>query len=478
MGNCNCKGGDEKGAEIQVSVRKAADPAPPEVNPMHLKKATIRPVSQPEIKEHDFKGPKKPASKPKSGKLFEDAEFPAADSSIGGVTGDAANPLADYLKEMMKLLVPGWVRPRQMMGKEASEYMLFASEGEPCLFKHVSPRDIQQGYLGDCWMVSSFAALAEYPDRVRSLFRQQELTADGRYDVRLYDPQSEEWKVVTIDDRLPYWKRKGKHGNLVFAKPTKENEFWPCLLEKAVAKFVESYHRLDGGWESVALECLTGKPSLCISISPDEKPHSPYSFTCGPDEASASHCTVHMRIQSYDANWSYATVDASIMTECETQLSDDWVWEKLKQWNGEGQALACNTRGNYKGILGSHAYTLLRMLDIPYTRDGQQKILRMLHVRNPHETNEWFGRFHDDDWETWNAFPEALKATGHKVGIKDNGVFWMDWDEYKQGFSDIAVNFSAEKDGQRYTDSSPEATRHHQAVTWGVVGHQPWAGLK
>ena len=38
-------------------------------------------------------------------------------------------------------------------------------------------------------------------------------------------------QVVTIDDRLPYWQRPGKHGNLCFAKPTKENEFWPCLLE-------------------------------------------------------------------------------------------------------------------------------------------------------------------------------------------------------------------------------------------------------
>ena len=34
---------------------------------------------------------------------------------------------------------------------------------------------------------------------------------------------------------------------------------------------------------------------------------------------------------------------------------------------------------------------------------------------NPHMTNEWFGRFHDDDWESWNAYPEALKATGHKA---------------------------------------------------------------
>ena len=29
---------------------------------------------------------------------------------------------------------------------------------------------------GDCWLVSSFSALAEYPDRVRSLFKQHELT--------------------------------------------------------------------------------------------------------------------------------------------------------------------------------------------------------------------------------------------------------------------------------------------------------------
>lgn len=60
--------------------------------------------------------------------------------------------------------------------------------------------------------------------------------------------------TVTIDDRLPYWKRPWKHGNLCFAKQTKENEFWPCLLEKAVAKFVMSYHRIDGGFESSALE--------------------------------------------------------------------------------------------------------------------------------------------------------------------------------------------------------------------------------
>ena len=27
------------------------------------------------------------------------------------------------------------------------------------------------------------------------------------------------------------------------------------------------------------------------------------------------------------------------------------------------------------------AYTLLRMLDVPYTRDGKDQVLRMIHVR-------------------------------------------------------------------------------------------------
>ena len=36
-------------------------------------------------------------------------------------------------------------------------------------------QDASQG-----WMVSSFSALAEYPDRVRALFKQKELSVDGR----------------------------------------------------------------------------------------------------------------------------------------------------------------------------------------------------------------------------------------------------------------------------------------------------------
>lgn len=165
-------------------------------------KTTIEMNVQPQIlpplpELHDFQGTFIETSS--RVELFEDPDFPATNGSIGGVTGDHANPdVAAYIQEMMKLVVPGWVRPAQMIGKNAGKYKLFATEGEACLFKRVSPLDIKQGHLNNCWLVSAMSTLAEYPDRVRSLFRQQSLSEDGRYDLRLYDPNAEEWRSGSV----------------------------------------------------------------------------------------------------------------------------------------------------------------------------------------------------------------------------------------------------------------------------------------
>ena len=114
-----------------------------------------------------------------------------------------------------------------------------------------------------------------------------------------------------------------------------------------------------------------------------------------------------------------------------------------------------------------HAYTLLRFVEVPLVRnkDGKEEksILKLVHVRNPHATNEWHGPFSDNDAETWNRYPEALKATGHKIGVKDNGVFWMDFGEFSNGFTDVATCFDEQNEGARYTDNSTAAIKEHQA---------------
>jgi hypothetical protein len=50
----------------------------------------------------------------------------------------------------------------------------------------VSFHDIQQGALGNCWVLSAIASLAEYPERIYDMFDQKELNESGVYSIRLY----------------------------------------------------------------------------------------------------------------------------------------------------------------------------------------------------------------------------------------------------------------------------------------------------
>ena len=55
--------------------------------------------------------------------------------------------------------------------------------------------------MGDCWLLSSIAAMAEHPQRVWDLFETREYNAEGIYSIKMYDlgvPVS-----VVIDDYLP-----------------------------------------------------------------------------------------------------------------------------------------------------------------------------------------------------------------------------------------------------------------------------------
>ncbi|PNH06942.1 Calpain-3, partial [Tetrabaena socialis] len=118
----------------------------------------------------------------------------------------------------------------------------------------VRAADITQGGLGDCPLLSALACLATRAGAVEKLFLTPEYNEDGRYQVRLWEKQNRRYREITIDDQIPVWRQGGQP---CFARPT-GNEAWVLLLEKAVAKFVGSYHFLNGSNASWALEALTG----------------------------------------------------------------------------------------------------------------------------------------------------------------------------------------------------------------------------
>ena len=51
----------------------------------------------------------------------------------------------------------------------------------------ITPSDIGQGALGDCWLMSAFACLAEIPGAIENLFLTREVSLRGKYSVRPHD---------------------------------------------------------------------------------------------------------------------------------------------------------------------------------------------------------------------------------------------------------------------------------------------------
>lgn len=113
------------------------------------------------------------------------------------------------------------------------------------------PAHVRQGAcVGDCWLLSAIACLADFDWAVHRLFRKTEgfqtLPQDpaNRYTVTLWDLKT--WKEVdvVVDERLPV--RADGSGFLLGARPSQDGKFWVPYLEKAIAAHCGGYDKLNG----------------------------------------------------------------------------------------------------------------------------------------------------------------------------------------------------------------------------------------
>lgn len=96
--------------------------------------------------------------------------------------------------------------------------------------------------------------MAEWPERIKSIFKTKEVNAAGCYVVTLY--LTGEPIDVVLDDLIPCFDHNQKP---CFTK-TNGNEIWVPLLEKAYAKLNGSYDNIIAGICSQSLSALTGAP--------------------------------------------------------------------------------------------------------------------------------------------------------------------------------------------------------------------------
>eukprot|EP00301_Raphidiophrys_heterophryoidea_P002614 c11219_g1_i1.p1 GENE.c11219_g1_i1~~c11219_g1_i1.p1 ORF type:complete len:487 (+),score=121.14 c11219_g1_i1:81-1541(+) len=323
--------------------------------------------------------------------LFTDKDFPADDASLGKWRQE--NPGKKVI----------WVRAKDLKLKgefENQELALFAGR--------IEPKDICQGALGDCWLMSALACMAEFPGLIRKVFITREESLFGKYSVRLFDGGTKQWITVTVDDYFPV---NADSGEPVFTKPN-GRELWVMVLEKAMAKFVGSYGGLDAGNEVWAWTAMTG------------------SHVYGFKRTDNSWLKKNFAFQRETFRQRKIFVD---MSKKEEKLSDDHFWHVLLLFDFRDAILSASISNDGEhqrpdGLVAGHAYSLLQVKEA----GG----FRLIQLRNPWGSFEWKGAWSDGN-SLWTTHPNVAKALEYTQG--DDGSFWMSYEDFLRTYNTVDV---------------------------------------
>ena len=295
--------------------------------------------------------------------LFVDREFPPNQNSLIG------NPVpSDYTGQLQ---VVEWKRASALFGDDAYD-----------IFKGITPCDIIQGSLGNCYLLCALSSLAEHPQLISRLFDFNEANDYGVHGVWLNI--NGVWTRYILDEYFPSYFNGIEH-DLAFSK-TEQNELWVILLEKAYAKAYGSYWETVGGDPVHALRDLSGAP--------------------------------------YDRVEDFSNLEAA--------------WQKMYDANVKHYILTCFTKSSdiseekmCTGLVTGHAYSILDVREIINAKGEPARVIK---IRNPWGKFEWNGDYSDNS-PLWT--PEQRQELDIKIA--DDGLFWMKLEDFIQYFQGVGI---------------------------------------
>ena len=327
-----------------------------------------------------------------------------------------------------------WVRACELLPKEE------ADKGKKPFLYHegVDPADLAQGAVGDCWLIAALASAAEHPSSIRNAFITREYNPRGRYDLRLFDPDTKHWETVTVDDRIPC--KKGTKQPEFVACDGKE--LWAVLLEKAFAKFCGSYEALDGGWAVWGWAVLTGDHVFRLKYEENEKKWSRLDVKARRGKE-GTECGFYGTSETYgkDEMWNlilnYVDDKSLVAASGGKEMG-----KNIAVGGDNASGLNGEQTNDAAGLVGTHAYSILDARElglIPGLSLGGGLLgqTRLIRLRNPWGSYEWKGAWSDGSKE-WDENPLVKMRLRPKD--EDDGTFWMPWDQFVEaGFTKVDI---------------------------------------
>ena len=260
------------------------------------------------------------------------------------------------------------------------------------------PSDVSQGSLADCWLLSSIAALAEFPQRVEQLFVTKDWNREGKYTIQIVDRKTGQPVQITVDDYVPCTEdREPINAQLC------NGQMWVALLEKAFAKHYGGYASLEIGRSAFALFELTGKKILSLQRDDESKVWEVYNMEYYEgsmyEESEGHKFSTPEKLHAY-----ISELDRRKCVMCCSAAAGSPKFEKLN-------------------LLDGHEYTLIGALRVDN--------FCLLHLRNPWGRFEWNGDWSDSS-DLWQQHPN-VKAEAHFENA-DDGAFWMDAKDFMKAF--------------------------------------------
>ncbi len=428
---------------------------------------------------------------------FLDKNFPHSNQALCNEatkdSGKAAFKSKEHALEGGRGISGGieWRRIEELFMDEETKLM----KGRPCLFDHeIEPSDIDQGGLGDCWLMSAMACLTMSRGTIQNCFLTEEYNRRGEYSIRLYNGKKRRFVTVVVDDYVPV--HKGTHDTL-FANPH-GCELWVLLLEKAFAKLVGSYYGLNGGLEAWALQVMTGdhvhvwkktaggkwmENEMRYRDAMDDKElakkeralkNFEEALALDPSDTGLQATVTKTRAAVEKMKREHASKDlgdlskgaddvAFFRTDADTDHTSDHIFDSIVHWTKHGAVLTAGApEGELRGLRGGHAYSVFAAVEVEHKGDKDRKT-RLIRLRNPWGQSAddsstsslaraglWNGswkigdpQWSDKDSKTNCAIRKAALQQGATEeelnGGPSKGFCWMPYSDFASFFDTLTV---------------------------------------